>query len=173
MRYNTNIILAIYQSWNQHISFSTFVTNICCIWYVKLANTVQSRTMIRAQSNGLGVADTLSKCALCLDFYTVPVCRTNCGHNFCQRCLSGMLTDSNHNEDAWNCPECRSEQHQGLEQLARNFFLERTVEKFIESRKNLCAVHELPKKFRKCFKQSKRREFQNTVKALSVLDYQL
>ena len=84
-----------------------------------------------------------------------------------------MLTDSNHNEDAWNCPECRSEQHQGLEQLARNFFLERTVEKFIESRKNLCAVHELPKKFRKCFKQSKRREFQNTVKALSVLDYQL
>ena len=74
---------------------------------------------------------------------------TNCGHNFCQECLSGMLADADAGEDAWDCPECRTEQNQGPEHLARNFFLERTLEKFIETRKNLCAVHDSPKKLRK------------------------
>ena len=78
---------------------------------------------------------------------------TNCGHNFCQECLSGMLPAADDDEDEWNCPECRTEQNQGLEQLARNFFLERTVEKYIASRKNLCAAHESPQKFRKYLKQ--------------------
>ena len=66
-------------------------------------------------------------------------------------------------EGAWNCPECRTEQNQGLEQLARNFFLERTLEKYIESRKNWCAAHESTKKLRKYLEQivfiTKHKEF--------------
>ena len=83
------------------------------------------------------------QCALCLDFFTGPVRMTNCGHNFCQQCLIGMA------ETPWMCPECRTEQHQQPEQLARNFYLEKMVEKFIESRKNICSAHNLQKKLRK------------------------
>ena len=90
-----------------------------------------------------------SKCALCLDFYKTPVRITNCGHNFCHECLSEMLTAPNDDEHAWNCPTCRTEQSQGLQQLARNFFLERMLEQFIESRKNLCVAHKSTKKLRK------------------------
>ena len=90
-----------------------------------------------------------SKCALCLDFYTAPVLIINCGHNFCQECLSEYLPASDDNEAAWNCPECQIEHNQRLEQLSRNFFLERTVLKYIESQKNFCVTHESPKKLRK------------------------
>ena len=65
---------------------------------------------------------------------------------FCQQCLMGMTV-----ETPWICPECRTEQHQQPEQLAWNFYLEKMVEKFIESRKNICSTHNLPKKLRKYF----------------------
>ena len=83
------------------------------------------------------------KCPLCLDFFTSPVRMTNCGHNYCQECLTEMM------ETPWLCPECRTEQQQRPEQLARNFFLERTAENFIASRKNICGAHNLLKKLRK------------------------
>ena len=82
-------------------------------------------------------------CALCLDFFKAPVRMTECGHNFCQQCLTGMT------ETPWMCPECRTEQQQRPEQLARNYFLEKTVEKFIASRENICATHNLQKRLRK------------------------
>ena len=87
------------------------------------------------------------KCPLCLDFFKSLVRMTNCGHNYCQECLTGIT------EFLWLCPECRTEQQQRPEHLARNFFLERTVENFIASRKNLCGAHNLPKKLRKYFYQ--------------------
>ena len=80
-------------------------------------------------------------CALCIDFFTAPVRMTDCGHNFCQQCLTVM------NETPWLCPECRNEQHQRPVELARNFFLEKTVEKLIAS----CATHNLQKKLCKYF----------------------
>ena len=83
------------------------------------------------------------KCPVCLDFFKSPVRITSCGHNYCQECLTGI------GPIPWLCPECRTEQEQRPDQLARNFFLERTVESFIESRKKICVVHDLPKKLRK------------------------
>ena len=51
--------------------------------------------------------------------------------------------------ETWPCPECRAEQNQMPRDLTRNFFLERTVEKFKDSRKYICTAHDLKKKFRK------------------------
>ena len=83
------------------------------------------------------------KCSLCLDFFTPPVRITRCGHNFCDECLTMMTTET------WPCPECRAEQNQMARELTRNFFLERTVEKFKDSRKYICTAHDLKKKLRK------------------------
>ena len=55
---------------------------------------------------------------------------TTCGHNYCQQCLAEM------GRIPWICPECRTEQRKRPEQLPRNFFLERTVQKFVDARKN-------------------------------------
>ena len=83
------------------------------------------------------------KCPLCLDFFTPPVRITTCGHNYCQECLT-MFTAI-----PWRCPVDQNEQKQSPDQLARNFFLERTLENFIKSRRNICGVHDMPKKLRK------------------------
>ena len=80
------------------------------------------------------------KCSVCLDFFKSPVRITSCGHNYCQECLTGL------EPIPWLCPECRTEQEQSPEQLIRNLFLERSVENFVESRKKICVVHDLPKK---------------------------
>ena len=85
------------------------------------------------------------KCPVCLDFFTPPVRMTNCGHNYCHQCLT-MFTAT-----PWHCPECRTEQAERPEHLARNFFLERSLENFTESRRNICATHNLPKRLRKYF----------------------
>ena len=83
------------------------------------------------------------KCPLCLDFFIPPVRITTCGHNYCQECLT-MFT-----EIPWRCPVDQIEQQQSPEQLTRNYFLERTLENFNESRGNICATHNLPKRLRK------------------------
>ena len=85
------------------------------------------------------------KCALCLDFFTPPVHITNCGHNYCLQCLTGMTATP------WPCPECRNEQHQRPMQLTRNFVFEKIIENYIASRKNICGAHNLQKKLRKFF----------------------
>ena len=68
-------------------------------------------------------------------FFISPVLMTECGHNFCQQCLTGTT------ETPWMCPECKTEHHERPEQLSRNYFLEKTVKKFIASREKICAAH--------------------------------
>jgi len=47
----------------------------------------------------------------------------------------------------WTCPECRTEQNQAPEELARIFFLEQTVEKFLSARETMCAAHVLKRNY--------------------------
>ena len=101
------------------------------------------------------------KCSLCLDIFTAPVLMTNCGHNFCSKCLKANFEASAADSDAdsddenqstcWSCPECRTTFYGQIEDLARNFFVERTIEKYQTSRMYLCGAHNLQKKLRKCF----------------------
>jgi len=57
---------------------------------------------------------------------------TTCGHNYCQQCLAGI--GRNRSDSSWICPECRTEQQKRPERLPRNFFLEKSVQNFIETR---------------------------------------
>ena len=92
------------------------------------------------------------KCALCLDLFTAPVLITKCGHNFCSKCLNANLessaadSDADSDDESWSCPECRTTFDVQIEDLARNFFVERTLEKFQISRQNICGAHNLQKK---------------------------
>ena len=88
------------------------------------------------------------KCSLCLDFFTPPVYITTCGHSFCGECLTRMEAASS-DTMLFLCPECRSEQEQMPAELTQNFFLERAVEKFRNSRKYICTAHDLKMKLRK------------------------
>ena len=81
-------------------------------------------------------------CFICLDYLRLPIRITRCGHSFCGQCLISMSATK------WLCPECRVEQNQAPAELARNYVLERTVEKFKESKKNICTTHDLKKKLR-------------------------
>ena len=85
------------------------------------------------------------KCSVCLEFLTVPVKITRCGHSFCGQCLAGMT------EVTWPCPECRTVQNRTPDELPRNYGLESIVEKFKSSRKAICATHDLKQKVCKCF----------------------
>ena len=49
----------------------------------------------------------------------------------------------------WSCPECRAEQNQAPEHLARNYSFERAIVKFKDSRNKICMTHDLKKKLRK------------------------
>ena len=51
---------------------------------------------------------------------------TNCGHNYCERCLV-QATEGRH---LWECPQSREPHTMRVESLPRNFLIERMVEKF-------------------------------------------
>ena len=82
-------------------------------------------------------------CSVCLEIFSPPVRITRCGHSFCTQCLTSMTAT------LWPCPECRVEQNQAPEDLTRNYFLERTILKFMDSRDKICMTHGLKKKLRK------------------------
>ena len=51
---------------------------------------------------------------------------TNCGHNYCERCL--VLASGGRR--FWKCPQSREPQNIAVKFLPRNFLIERMVEKF-------------------------------------------
>ena len=55
-----------------------------------------------------------------------PIRTTQCGHNFCEKCL----IDISNNDQNWACPECRREHHCPIKSLPRNFLIEKMVDKF-------------------------------------------
>ena len=59
-----------------------------------------------------------------------PVRITECGHNYCENCLT---THADGNKD-WLCPESRQQHQKNPNQLTRNYFVEKAVESFILSK---------------------------------------
>ena len=96
-------------------------------------------------------------CPLCMDLFTGNVRITKCGHNYCEGCLTAMISAD---EDTWNydgtwpCPECRTEQTEAPAELTRNYALERSVVNYKTSTENICAAHDLKKKLCEYFNLS-------------------
>ena len=61
-----------------------------------------------------------------LDLFESPIRVTQCGHVFCEKCLLGI----SNGEQGWHCPECRNFHNCAINTLARNYHLEKLVEKF-------------------------------------------
>ena len=66
----------------------------------------------------------------------IPIRSTQCGHNFCEKCLVEMSV-----EEGWACPECRQIHHCLISDLARGYFIEKCVEKFKKKEKQPISTH--------------------------------
>ena len=67
---------------------------------------------------------------------------TQCGHSFCQKCLSSYESESN-----WKCPKSQIEQTVPVKSLPRNYAIEKIVATVNDF--DLCEIHERPKEIRK------------------------
>ena len=97
-------------------------------------------------------------CPLCMDLFTGNVRITKCGHNYCEECLTAMISadeDTWDYDGAWPCPECRTEQTEAPAELTRNYALERSVVNYKTSKENICATHDLKKKLCKFFNRQR------------------
>ena len=97
-------------------------------------------------------------CPLCMDLFTGNVRITKCGHNYCEGCLTAMISANEGTWDydgTWPCPECRTEQTEVPAELTRNYALERSVVNYKNSKENICADHDLKKKLCKYFNRQR------------------
>lgn len=60
------------------------------------------------------------------DLFESPIRVTQCGHVLCEKCLLG----TSDGKQSWLCPECREFHNCAINTLARNYHLEKLVEKF-------------------------------------------
>ena len=67
----------------------------------------------------------------CIEIFESPVRITECGHNYCERCLIYYARGSS----AWTCPKCRLEHQTNPDELTRNYFVEQAVESYNSSSK--------------------------------------
>ena len=67
---------------------------------------------------------------------------TQCGHSFCQKCLSNYESES-----IWKCPKSQIEQTVPVKSLPRNYAIEKIVATVNDF--DLCEIHERPKEIRK------------------------
>ena len=71
-----------------------------------------------------------------------------CGHNYCESCL---ITVRN-GQDEWQCPETRRPHRKNIEDLTRNYLVERFLEAYRKEQKEkaescddgLCDLHQRP-----------------------------
>ena len=61
------------------------------------------------------------------ELFQSPIRTTQCGHNFCEKCLNDIF-DNGH-LGRWACPECRQEHNCPVDSLPRCFLIEKMVEK--------------------------------------------
>ncbi|XP_015272997.1 PREDICTED: tripartite motif-containing protein 7-like, partial [Gekko japonicus] len=88
-----------------------------------------------------------ASCSICLEFFSDPVTLTECGHNFCQACLTRRWEESGTEP---SCPQCRGRAPK------RKFWPNRQLANFVEIIKKLrpseekgglCEKHQEPLKF--------------------------
>ena len=109
-------------------------------------------------------------CPLCMDLFTGNVRITKCGHNYCEKCLTAMISANEGTwdyEDTWPCPECRTEQNEVPAELTRNYALERSVVNYKNSTENICAAHDLKKKLCEYFNRSNISERSQIMQSLN------
>ena len=70
---------------------------------------------------------------------------TQCGHSFCQKCLSNYESGS-----TWKCPQSQIEQTVPVKSLPRNYAIEKIVARVNDF--DLCDIHERPKEIRKLYR---------------------
>ena len=87
-----------------------------------------------------------------LETFEPPIKITQCGHMYCEKCLLG----STKGEQRWHCPDCRKLHECDINSLARNYHLEKLVEKFKKEKpkksKNpygICTKHNRAIEYRK------------------------
>ncbi|XP_066473077.1 zinc finger protein RFP-like [Tiliqua scincoides] len=104
-------------------------------------------------------------CPICLDYFRDPVTIAECGHNFCQACLTQSWWEKEEGDDALvgSCPQCRgsaqrkslipNRQLKNVVKIARKLRLggqggareaERVCEKHQEPLKLFCKDHQAP-----------------------------
>ena len=85
------------------------------------------------------------------DIFIPPIKTTQCGHNFCERCLDDIFNRSRrHYQRRWACPDCRQEHDCSVDSLPRSFLIEKMVEKFKKSSEcGFCPMHGLVFEIRK------------------------
>ena len=82
------------------------------------------------------------------DIFTPPIRITDCGHDYCEVCL----TEVRQEQHEWQCPETRQVHRKEITELTRNYRLERFVDAYKKQQKEkaeacddgLCEVHQRP-----------------------------
>ncbi|KAM6450713.1 tripartite motif-containing protein 72 [Liasis olivaceus] len=77
-------------------------------------------------------------CPICLKLFQSPV-TTECGHTFCQACLSRVATEEDGGKAAPSCPTCQALTK--VEQLRINQQMEHLVESFRQVPRDHCEEH--------------------------------
>lgn len=96
-----------------------------------------------------------------LGLFQPPIRTTQCGHNFCESCLTNI--SNNERLNGWPCPECRQEQNCLVTSLPRSFLIEKMVEKVQNQRQT---SSELQSEFGSCPKHHRGIEIRKFYKII-------
>ena len=89
-----------------------------------------------------------------LETFKPPVLITQCGHSFCQECLSSYEKAS-----TWKCPKSQKKQTVPVKSLPRNYAIEQILARVNDF--DLCEIHERPKEIRELYRHIDFHEFRD------------